>query len=97
MENKLLYFNDLYDYYGELLTDKQKQYFEDYYLNNLTLSEIAENNNISRNAIHKQLKEAENKLEYFEEKLNLLNRRKKIENIIKNLNEKIKREIEELI
>jgi len=52
-----IHLNNLYDYYKELLTEKQKQYFEDYYQNNLTLSEIAENNNISRNAVHKQLKE----------------------------------------
>lgn len=77
MENEFLYLNDLYDYYGELLTDKQREYFEDYYLNNLTLSEIAFNNNISRNAIHKQLKDAKGKLEMYEEKLELLNKRKK--------------------
>lgn len=97
MENKVLYLNDLYDYYGELLTSKQKEYFEDYYLNNLTLQEIAENNSISRNAIHKQIKEAETKLEMFEEKLGLLEKRKKIEQIIKNLDKNIKDKIEELI
>ena len=56
-----IYITNLYDCYGELLTDKQKEYFLDYYFDNLTLSEIADNNSVSRNAIHKQLKEAENK------------------------------------
>ena len=97
MENKILYITNLYDYYGELLTEKQKEYFEDYYFNNLTLSEIAENNNISRNAIHKQIKETEKKLYFFEEKLNLLNKRKRIESIIKDLDNATKKEIEELI
>ena len=97
MDKKILYLSNLYDYYGTLLTDKQQEYFEDYYFNNLTLAEIAENNSISRNAIHKQIKEVENKLEYFEEKLNLLKKREKLEKIIKNLDKKIKQEIEELI
>jgi len=97
MENKIIYLNNLYDYYGELLTDKQKEYFEDYYLNNLTLAEIAENNDISRNAIHKQLKDAENKLMIFEQKLELLKKREKLEHLIQNLDENLKKEIEELI
>ena len=95
--NDIVYISDLYDYYGELLTEKQQEYFEDYYFNNLTLAEIAENNNISRNAIHKQIKDALNKLEIFEEKLQLLNKRKKIQEIIKNLDDKLKEKIEELI
>ena len=96
MEDKF-YIIDLYDYYSELLTDKQKKYFEDYYFNNLTLSEIAENNNISRNAIHKQLKETVNKIMIYEEKLNLYNKRIKIVQIIEKLDKEIKEEIEELI
>jgi len=96
MEDKF-YIIDLYDYYSELLTDKQRKYFEDYYFNNLTLSEIAENNNISRNAIHKQLKEVVNKIMIYEEKLNLYNKRIKIEKIIEKLDKNIKEKIEELI
>ena len=97
MENKILYLSNLYDYYGELLTEKQQEYFEDYYFNNLTLAEIAENNNISRNAIHKQIKEAENKLEVFEQTLELLKKREKILDLIQNIDEKIKEKIEELV
>ena len=95
--NDIVYLSDLYDYYGELLTEKQQEYFEDYYFNNLTLAEIAENNNISRNAIHKQIKDALNKLEIFEQKLKLLEKRKQIQEIIKNLDDKLKEKIEELI
>lgn len=95
--NDIVYLSELYDYYGELLTEKQQEYFEDYYFNNLTLAEIAENNNISRNAIHKQIKDALNKLEIFEQKLKLLEKRKQIQEIIKNLDEKLKEKIEELI
>ena len=56
----------LYDIYGMLLTSKQRLYFEDYYFKNLTLSEISLKYNISRNAIHKQLKVVETKLNEYE-------------------------------
>ena len=93
-----LYLIDLYDYYGDLLTEKQKIYFEDYYFNNLSLAEISENYDISRNAIHKQLKEVENKLEYYENVLELYKRKNKIEKILdKVTDEDIKKEIRELI
>jgi len=74
----------LYDYYGDLLTEKQKNYFEDYYFNNLTLQEISENNNVSRNNAHKIIKESLEKLKYYEEKLNLIEKNKKIKKIIKD-------------
>ena len=51
MENRD-YLIILYDYYGELLSEDNKRYFEDYYFDNLSLAEIAENNNVSRNNIH---------------------------------------------
>ena len=50
---EVLYFNELYDLYSGLLTDKQREYFEDYYFNNLSFSEMAENYDVSRNAIFK--------------------------------------------
>ena len=59
----------LYDFYGELLNDKQREYFEDYYFNNLSLGEISENVGVSRNAIHKNIKGSEEKLYFYEEKL----------------------------
>lgn len=81
----------LYDYYGELLTDLQKEYFEDYYFSNLSLSEIAENNNISRNAVHNQLKTSEEKLENYEKILKIFKKNKEVEKLLKNsdLKEKI--------
>ena len=91
------YLITLFDYYGELLTDKQKQYFEDYYFDNLTLSEISENNNISRNAVHKVLKEVEEKLNFYESKLKLLEKNNKVKKIIANLDDKLKEEILSLI
>ena len=76
-----LYYNELYDYYKELFTEKQQMYFEDYYFNNLSLAEIgekAENYGVSRNAIHNQLKIMEDKLEEYERVLKLYEKRNKI-------------------
>lgn len=87
----------LFDYYGDLLTEKQKEYFKDYYFNNLTLQEIADNNNVSRNAVHKNIKEILNKLDYYEDKLKLYNNKNKIEKLIENIDVDIKNKIKELI
>lgn len=95
--DKVIYLTNLFDYYGELLTPKQQAYFKDYYFNNLTLSEIAENENVSRNAIHKQIKESENKLLNYEKILKQYQNSLRIKKIIKNLDPKIKTQIEELL
>lgn len=97
MEERV-YLINLYDYYGELLTDKQMLYFEDYYFNNLSLAEISEIYEISRNAIHKQLKEVESKLLYYEDKLKLYEKKNKIEKLLNKIDkEDIVKEIKELI
>ena len=88
---------ELFDYYGELFTEKQKEYFVDYYFNNLTLQEIADNNSVSKNAVHKNLKEIIKKLDYYEEKLNLYSNKKKIMKLIEKLDKEIKEKIEGLI
>ncbi len=92
-----VHYVELFDYYGELFTDKQKEYFIDYYFNNLTLQEIAENNGVSKNAVHKSIKDITEKLDYYESKLNLYSNKKKIESLIKNIDNNIKMQIEELI
>lgn len=92
-----LKYSYLFDYYGELFTDKQKEYFTDYYFNNLTLQEIADNNNVSRNAVHKNIKDILSKLDYYEKKLNLYKNKLEIEKLIENIDVDIKNKIEELI
>ena len=88
----------LYDYYGELLSDKQKEYFEEYYFDNLSLAEIAINEDKSRNAIHKVIKGVILKLYEFEDKLNLYEKEEKLKKIISKINDdKIKKEIEGLL
>ena len=78
----------LYDFYSGLLSDKQKEAFEDYYFSNLSLGEIAENTGLSRNAIHKNIKLAEEKLYFYEEKLELYKKKKELEEIIKEIDNK---------
>lgn len=95
--DKTIYLSNLFDYYGELLTEKQQSYFKDYYFKNLTLSEISENENVSRNAVHKQIKDAENKLNHYETILKQYQNSLKIKQIIKNLDPEIKNKIEEFL
>ena len=88
----------LYDLYGELLNDKQQQYFEEYYFNNLSLGEISENLNISRNAVHKSLQSIEEKIQFYEEKLKLYKKSKIIYDIIeKESSQEIKKILKEMI
>lgn len=87
----------LYDYYKELLTQKQQDYFEGYYFENESLQELSEEFQVSRNAIHKQVKETEEKLLEYEKKLKLYEKRKQIIKLIEPLEENLKKEIEKRI
>ena len=88
----------LYDFYAPLFSLKQKEYFEDYYFNHLSLSEISENMEISRNAVHKSIKLIEKKLLDYEEKLSLYEKNKKLSDIINKIDNKdIKEELEGLL
>lgn len=58
----------LFDYYGELLTEKQKTYFDLYYNQDFSLAEIAEEEGVSRQGVYDALTRAENILLKFEKK-----------------------------
>ena len=79
----------LTELYGKILTEKQFEFIDDYYNNDLSLSEIAENNNITRQAVRDILKKGEKKLFEYEEKLmfmkRTLNQEKKIEKVLSEL------------
>ena len=62
----------LYDFYGQLLTEKQRQVMALYHEENLSLSEIAGEFSISRQAVHDTLKKAEQSLREYENKLGLV-------------------------
>lgn len=89
-----LYLISLYDIYGELLTDKQKLYFEEYYFNNLSLSEISEIYEVSRSAVSKALNEALNKLNNYEGKIHIYNKVTKITTLV---DDNLKSKIEDII
>ncbi len=78
------YLITLFEYYKNLLTSKQQEYFIDYYYDNLTMEEIAINDNVSKNAVSKQIKIIKEKLEYYEDELNLYSNSINIKKIIKD-------------
>ena len=73
----------LFEMYGNLLTEKQKLYLDGYLNKNLSLTEIAQVNNTSRQAVNDLIKRSFKILNYYEEKLQLLN---KFEKVKKNIN-----------
>lgn len=64
--------NLLYDFYGELLTEHQRSIYEDAVYNDLSLSELSEDYNISRQGIHDLLKRCDKLLNGYEDKLHLV-------------------------
>lgn len=79
----------LLNIYGKLLTEKQYEFLDNYYNSDLSLSEIAENMSITRQAVRDNIKKGENKLFEFEEKLEIMKRAferdKKINNVLSEL------------
>lgn len=69
----------LYDIYGKLLTTKQQQIFEEYYLYNLSLREIAENRKISYQGVRDSIKSSESMLKNFEDKIHMHDLLKRVE------------------
>ena len=68
----------LYDFYGELLTEHQRRIYEDYAFNDLSLSEIAAEEGISRQGVHDMIRRCSRTLEGYEDKLHLVERFLKI-------------------
>ena len=64
----------LYDFYGELLTEHQRQEYEDVVLNDFSLSEVAAARGISRQGVHDLVRRCNKTLEEYEEKLHLVQR-----------------------
>ena len=85
----------LYDIYSSLLTQKQKKIFEKYYYEDLSLSEISENEKISKSYVGKSLQNIINKLEMYEKNLKINHKNSLILNTIND--EKTKKEIEKII
>ena len=75
----------LYDFYGELLNERQRKIYEDFVFNDLSLGEIADEEGISRQGVHDMVKRCTKTLEGYEEKLHLIQKflsaKQKVENI----------------
>ena len=89
------YLIELYLIYGELLTDKQQNIFKKYFFDDLTLSEISENTNISKSYIGKTIKTINEKLKYYESTLKIHKKSKLLINSIADI--KLKEKIKKII
>jgi len=70
--------NKLFSFYGPLLTERQQEFVELYYYHDLSLGEIAEQQEISRQAVYDNLKRSESALEDYEKKLGLAKHYEKV-------------------
>ena len=77
----------LYDFYGELLTDHQRKIYEDVVYNDLSLTEIAEENGISRQGVHDLVRRCNHILQDYEDKLHLVEKFLTIKAKVQNMNE----------
>ena len=64
----------LYDFYGELLTEHQKEIYEAAVYNDMSLTEIAEENGISKQGVHDLIKRCTNTLQGYEDRLHMIRR-----------------------
>lgn len=87
MLEKTTRINYLYDFYQSLLTPKQSSYMSLYYLDDYSLGEIAEEYDVSRQAVYDNIKRTEQMLEQYEEKLLLFQKFEARQRILKQLRE----------
>ncbi len=77
----------LLECYGSLLTEKQRDIMQLYYYEDLSLSEIAENENITRQGVHDAIKHAEQYLDDFEEKVGFVKKMNALRESLKNIDQ----------
>lgn len=87
MMNKILEQALLYDFYGELLTPHQKDIYEKFVLEDLSLGEIAEDAGISRQGVHDLIRRCQKALEGYEAKLHLVERFLSVKEKVSQINE----------
>ncbi|HHX55552.1 MAG TPA: YlxM family DNA-binding protein [Clostridiales bacterium] len=84
----------LFDFYGDLLNDRNKTVFVEYIFNDLSLGEIAENKDITRQGVHDIIKRTSKKLREYEDSLHLVKKFKTIEKSVSSIKDLIE-ELEE--
>ncbi len=82
---KTVLIGHLYDFYGQLLTSKQRKIVNLYYFENLSLGEIGEGLSISRQAVYDHLHRAEKVLQEYEERMGLVKRDRKLKKGLEKL------------
>ncbi len=91
------YINELLPFYIELLTDKQQQILKLYYYENYSLAEIAEDLQITRNAVYDSLKKSINSIKRYEEKLQLLANYKKRSELYERLRSLANQQVDDIV
>ncbi|MDP4551204.1 putative DNA-binding protein [Guptibacillus hwajinpoensis] len=94
MLEKTMRINSLFDFYQSLLTPKQRNYMALYYLDDYSLGEIAEEFQVSRQAVYDNIKRTEQMIEEYEAKLLLFERYIKRQELLEQLRDTVKREHE---
>ncbi|MGN0587558.1 MAG: YlxM family DNA-binding protein [Oscillospiraceae bacterium] len=82
---KDLHFSILLDYYADMLTDKQRDVIDLYYNEDLSLAEIAEHENITRQGVRDSIKRGEQTMLELEDKFHLVERSRKYNDIIEEV------------
>ena len=90
--DKFVEIANLFEIYSSLLSEKQKEYLEEHFENDLSLSEIAKNNNVSRQAIYDNIKRGIALLYDYEDKLKFYQIKKNIREELMNLKENYTKE-----
>ncbi len=75
----------LYDFYGELLTEHQKQVYEDVVFHDFSLSEVAQQAGISRQGVHDLMKRTEKALQEYESKLGLVRKFEETRRLVREI------------
>lgn len=96
MFNEITTISMLYDFYGNLLPERQKEFLRLYREENFSLSEIAQEFGLSRQGVYDGVKKAEAALYTYEDKLKLLERFQKTERILKSIDQSIDLLVDEI-
>ncbi len=91
MKNQTYRMTMLYDFYGELLTERQKEFYDLYYNEDLSLSEIAENYGISRQGVRDVIVRAEGIMTEIEDKTGLVRRYQQMRGLLEDIRSKADR------
>ena len=93
-----IYYNALFDIYGNLLNERESEIYRLFYEEDLSLQEIADNRSVSKSAIGSAIKTINEKLENYESILHFLKKKKEIKKIIEEIeNEKVKEKIQKIL